>query len=195
MGIMEEMTVVKATDMKFLIAKDFDHVRNNCRKITDSCTVRFQENGESRLLAKYVKGVLKTSDFKASLEESSNAVNHKPGTYCRKHDWISASIYEDVLREANELNEFVIQKHEEFSYFYNEPIHMHQDSNEYKLNSLFVLKDEAVTGLLIFPFFNLYYEMEEGDLLIFNESEYHYVTRNYPISLERYRYAVNFHLM
>lgn len=187
--------MVKATDMKLLIAKDYEDVRRNCRKITDSCIVRFQENGESRFLAKYRKGVLETTDLKASLEESSLAMNHKPGTYCRKHDVVTSSIYDDVLREAGELKEFVLREHDEYSYFYNEPIHMHQDSNEYKLNSVFVLKDEAVTGLLIFPFFNLYYEMEEGDLLIFNESEYHYVTRNCPISSERYRYAVNFHLM
>lgn len=192
---MEEIVVEKATDMKLLIAKDYEHVRRNCRKITDSCIVRFQENGESRFLAKYRKGVLNTKEFKERLEASSLAMNHKPGTYCRKHDVVSSSIYEEVLREAGELKEFVLRDHDEFSYFYNEPIHMHQDSNEYKLNSVFVLKDEAVTGLLIFPFFNLYYEMEEGDLLIFNESEYHYVTRNCPISLERYRYAVNFHLM
>lgn len=192
---MREEILVKATDMKLLIAKDYEHVRRNCRKITDSCVLRFQEKGETRFLAKYAKGVLKTDQFKRSLEESSAAMNHKPGTYCRKHDVASSSIYEVVLREAGELKEFDLREHEEFSYFYNEPIHMHQDSNEYKLNSVFVLKDANVVGLLVFPFFNLYYEMEEGDLLIFNESEHHYVVRNCPISLERYRYAVNFHLM
>ena len=61
--------------------------------------------------------------------------------------------------------------------------------------SLYFVTGSFIALLLVMSLFELYFDMEEGDLLIFNESEFHYVARNCPITRERYRLAVNFHVM
>ena len=197
MASLPERLVRKSRDLSLLRAREYDHVRERFERVEDGCVLYYEDAKRGRrFLGRYVKGALACAEFdrfKARLLDQAR--ERESGTYIEQHDEVSRPVLARVAEEARAIPGFELRDVSDYSYFYNRPIYPHQDSAEYRLNTLFVVKAEDVRGLLVMSLFELYFDMEEGDLLIFNESEFHYVARNCPITQDSYRLAVNFHVL
>lgn len=74
-------------------------------------------------------------------------------------------------------------------------VDIHKDSEEHSIGNVFVIKSEDIKGLLCFPEFEMYANIDEKDLLIFDISKYHYVVTNKPMYKTSYRVSLYFDMV
>jgi len=76
--------------------------------------------------------------------------------------------------------------------FNNYVVDSHRDSEEYTMKNLFILKHDDIEGLTVFPEYEMAFQLENTDLLLFNTNMLHYACTNKMISKKFYRYALYF---
>jgi hypothetical protein len=76
--------------------------------------------------------------------------------------------------------------------FNNYVVDSHRDSEEYTMKNLFILKHDDIDGLTVFPEYEMAFQLENTDLLLFNTNMLHYACTNKMISKKFYRYALYF---
>lgn len=76
--------------------------------------------------------------------------------------------------------------------FNNYVVDSHRDSDEYTMKNLFILKHDDIEGLTVFPEYEMAFQLENTDLLLFNTNMLHYACTNKMISKKFYRYALYF---
>ena len=125
-------------------------------------------------------------------------LNHVKGksfnTYELKHDENTSNLYDIIKQHSKEAEQYFEEEKEkelDFHFFYNETILNHRDCLYESLRSLHILQHEEVKGLFVFTDFDIYIDIKEGDLLLFDASQYHYMRRNTKPTEELYRFAIN----
>jgi hypothetical protein len=76
--------------------------------------------------------------------------------------------------------------------FNNYVVDTHRDSEEYTMKNLFILKHDDIDGLTVFPEYEMAFQLENTDLLLFNTNMLHYACTNKMVSKKYYRYALYF---
>lgn len=197
---MKERILVKNEQLSSLKMISYNEIKNSLIDISDeSCTIYYKDkHNTKKFLCRFLKNKFDdVSTLKKYILEETKT--YEPGTYCKKQNEHTSTFYDDILKEANILSRSIgytqqLQYSEDFHFFFNEIINNHQDCPTFDIRSLMVLKNETMEGLLVFPQFDIYLNMDEGDLLLFDASQYHYVKRNKSFSQGNYRYAINFEM-
>lgn len=174
-----------------VVPKDYYSIINDNILINESCSIYYFDNTEKKLLAKFYKNVLNTQSLKNELTEYIKNDNYIEYTYKVDHTNISSKVYNDILSYFNEVKKDY-EKKNIYHMFYNTNTNPHEDSLYEEYGSVFVLKHKDISGLFVFNHFDIYFEMEENDLLIFDKSKYHYNVSNEMLTGEKYRLALNF---
>ena len=174
-----------------VVPKDYDAIVNDNILINESCSIYYFDKTEKKLLAKLYKNVLNTDSLKNELTEYIKNDDHIEYTYRIDHTNISSKVYDEILSYYKEVNKDY-EKQNIYHMFYNTNTNPHEDSLYEEYGSVFVLKHKDISGLFVFNHFDIYFDMEENDLLIFDKSKYHYNVCNDMLTHEKYRLALNF---
>lgn len=174
-----------------VVPKDYQSIINDNILINESCSIYYFDKTEKKLLAKFYKNVLNTQSLKNELTEYLKNDNHIEYTYKVDHTNISSKVYDDIISYFKEVN-INYERKELYHMFYNTNTNPHEDSLYEEYGSVFVLKHKDISGLFVFNHFDIYFDMEENDLLIFDKSKYHYNVCNDTLTREKYRLALNF---
>lgn len=190
---MQEKIVVKSKNKNHIDTETFENIPQTLEEIThDSKIYYMNDKGEKVFLAKYIKNVLHDPIVE---EELVHFIKDKEyGTYEYKHNertlLMFNKIYELTCDIRDEFNHS-IDETEEFHFFYNKQMLIHRDYRYKQLRSLNIIKGSNVIGYFVFSDFNIYINMEQGDLLLFDASQYHYMQRTKNKSEANYRIAIN----
>lgn len=179
-------------DMTRLVQMEYSEIISKNIEIKDSCSIYYYNKEEKILLAKFFKNRLNTNVLKEEILEHIKLDTYDYHTYRIKHTPISHSVYDEVLKEYQELTKENAEKEDYFHMFYNTNTHSHQDSFHQEYGTVMILKHNDVNGLFVFNHFDIYFKMEENDLLIFDKSKFHYNVTNCELSKKQYRLALNF---
>tara|TARA_Y100000389_G_C17448032_1_gene512850 strand:- start:617 stop:1210 length:594 start_codon:yes stop_codon:yes gene_type:complete len=175
---------------------EFDEIPDNLRHIEDDTILLYKNKyGDTKFLCKYVKKVISDTNDKIKNRLIDYVTDKEYNTYLVDHDINSKQVYETIELIAEDVIELYFndkkEKEENFHFFYNETILNHRDCLYTTLRSLHALQHEKVKALFVFTDFDVYIDLEEGDLLLFDASHYHYMRRNIEPSNEFYRFAIN----
>ena len=190
---MQEKIVKKSNIKNHIHTETFENVPQSLEEITSDYKIYYMnDKGEKIFLAKYIQNVLRDPIVEEQLVHFIKDKEY--GTYDYKHNDHTTrmfdKIYElsiDILHEFNHS----IEKTEVFHFFYNKQMLIHRDLKYKQLRSLNVIKGSDVICYFVFSDFNIYINMEQGDLLLFDASQYHYMQRTKNKSETNYRLAIN----
>lgn len=174
-----------------VVPQDYQTIKNEKQLINETCSIYYFDKTEKKLLGKLYKNVLNTESLKNELIEYLKNDNYIEYTYKVDHTNTSTTVYNDILSYFKEVNNDYERK-DIYHMFYNTNTNPHEDSLYEEYGSVFVLKHEDISGLFVFNHFDIYFDMEENDLLIFDKSKYHYNVSNEMLTREKYRLALNF---
>lgn len=101
-------------------------------------------------------------------------------------------ISKKVYKTNKEYNDELCDKFSILNVFDNYTVDIHRDSEERMIKNLFVVKNEEVNGLTVFPEYKIAFMIQPRDLLLFDTQMLHYVSTDRMVSKNRYRYAMYF---
>lgn len=183
----------KPFDVKFL-RLEFEDIPKKLIEINEDCMIYYYDNEEKLLkfIAKYVKGVLHNSKVEECLSEY---IKNRPyGTYTVDYDNDSKEMYNKIYENTLDIQHHFdekIEKHDEYHFFYNKQMLVHRDYRYKQLRSLNIVCSPNVIGYFVLSDFDIYFDIKQGDLLLFDASQYHYMQRTNNKSEENYRLAIN----
>ena len=172
---------------------DFNDIPNQLKEIESDCKIYYHDdNNEKIFLAKYVKNVLHNPNLVKHLEEF---IKGKPiGTYNVDHNHDSKLMYNTIYENTLDIQKYFdedIKEESDYHFFYNSQMSVHRDYRYKQLRSLNVMCNSNVIGYFVLSDFDIYFDIKQGDLLLFDASQYHYMQRTNNKSAENYRLAIN----
>lgn len=172
---------------------DFENIPNVLKEIESDCKIYYHDEMNKKIfLAKYVKNILHNINLENHLEEF---IKDKPiGDYTVEYNNDSKKmynkIYENTLDIQHHFDEKIIEE-KDYHFFYNKQMLVHRDYIWKKLRSLNIINNQNVIGYFVLSDFDIFFDIKQGDLLLFDASQYHYMQRNNKKSAENYRLALN----
>ena len=179
-------------DINRLVQMNYSDIISKNIEINKNCTIYFYDGDKKKVLAKFCKNILNTDSLKQEIIEQIKSDTYEYHTYNINHTPISDKVYDDIIQVYCDLSSIDMKKQDSYHMFYNTNTHSHQDSLYEEYGTVCVLKQNDVNGLFVFNHFDIYFKMEENDLLIFDKSKYHYNTTDCELSKQNYRLALNF---
>lgn len=179
-------------DMTKLVQMEYSEIISNNTEIKESCSIYYYDQEEKKLLAKFLKNRLNTKVLKEDIIKLIEKDTYDYHTYIIKHTPTSQNIYDEVLKEYQEVTNDNTETKDIYHMFYNTNTHSHQDSFYEEYGTVMVLKHNNVNGLFVFNHFDIYFNMDENDLLIFDKSKFHYNVTDCELSKNHFRLAINF---
>lgn len=188
MDTIKKSKSLKSIDTQFLFnsVKEKYHIFNKSIKITDESNI---------LQAIFIKNFISNDQYtllKNFILHDKPIPNHE-----KKHQIHidkSHQLY-TLLETIFLLNSTINNKIYNFNMlhiFNNYVVDSHRDSTEYTMKNLFILKHDDIEGLTVFPEYEMAFQLENTDLLLFNTNMLHYACTNKMISNKHYRYALYF---
>ena len=193
---MKEITIElkrKPFDVRFS-RLEFEEIPKKLIEIDEDCIIYFYDNEEKLLkfLAKYVKNILHNPKVEEYL---SDFIKNKPyGTYTVEYDNDSKEMYNTIYKNTLDIRHHFdeeIEDNDDYHFFYNKQMLVHRDYRYKQLRSLNIVSSPNVIGYFVLSDFDIYFDIKQGDLLLFDASQYHYMQRTNNKSEENYRLAIN----